>query len=92
MPCLIELGEAAPEVHRRIGKKMAEVCDLAVFTTGDYFGETREAALKNGMNNNQISLIKDPQQAFERVEDFDSDEDIILLESRVPEFLKEKLI
>ncbi len=92
MPCLIELGEAAPEVHRRIGKKMAEVCDLAVFTTGDYFGEARETALKNGMNNNQIPLIKDPQQAFERVEDFDSDEDIILLESRVPEFLKEKLI
>lgn len=92
MPSLIELGDAAPEVHKRIGKKIAEVCDLAVFTTGDYFDEVRQVALENGMNNNQISLIKNPKQAFERVERFDGEEDIILLESRVPDFLKEKLL
>lgn len=92
MPSLIELGDKAPEVHRRIGKKIAEICDLAVFTTGDYFDEVREAALENGMNNNQISLIKNPKQAFERVERFNGKEDIILLESRVPDSLKEKLL
>ncbi|MEF8847226.1 MAG: UDP-N-acetylmuramoyl-tripeptide--D-alanyl-D-alanine ligase [Candidatus Paceibacterota bacterium] len=92
MPCLIELGEAAPEVHKRIGKEIAEVCDLAVFTTGDYFEEVRQEALKNGMNNNQISLIRNSKQAFERIENYNGEEDIILLESRVPEELKEKLV
>jgi len=92
MPCLIELGGAAPEVHQRIGEKIAEVCDLAVFTTEDYFKEVRQAALANGMNNNQISLIKNPKQAFERVEGYTGEEDIILLESRVPELLKERLL
>ncbi|MDP3990875.1 MAG: Mur ligase family protein, partial [Candidatus Nealsonbacteria bacterium] len=33
MPCLIELGSSSKEVHRRIGKKIGEVCDLAIITT-----------------------------------------------------------
>src|SRR3989338_8663700 len=33
MPCLIELGSKSKEIHRQIGKKIAEVCDLAIITT-----------------------------------------------------------
>ena len=44
MPCLIELGKASKEVHRRIGKKIAEVCDLAIITTKDRFKEIKEGS------------------------------------------------
>src|SRR3989338_441494 len=44
MPCLIELGQSSREVHRRIGKKIGEVCDLAIITTKDRFKEIQEGA------------------------------------------------
>ncbi|MBI2098511.1 MAG: UDP-N-acetylmuramoyl-tripeptide--D-alanyl-D-alanine ligase [Candidatus Wildermuthbacteria bacterium] len=42
MPCLIELGPAATEAHRRIGQKIAEVCDLAIITTKEHFKDIQE--------------------------------------------------
>lgn len=92
MPCLIELGAAAPKIHQQIGEKIAEVCDLAIFTTADYFEEVERGAIENGLKTNQIMLIEDSDEIFERLEGYTGEEDIILLESRVPEALKEKLI
>src|SRR3989338_7242095 len=42
MPCLIELGKASKGVHKRIGEKIAEVCDLAIITTRDRFEDIQE--------------------------------------------------
>ena len=39
MPCLIELGKASKNVHKRIGEKIGEICDLAIITTKDRFKE-----------------------------------------------------
>src|SRR3989344_5515092 len=44
MPCLIELGPAAKEAHKRIGQKIAEVCDLAIITTKEHFEDIKEGA------------------------------------------------
>ncbi|OGZ18375.1 MAG: hypothetical protein A2Z68_02280, partial [Candidatus Nealsonbacteria bacterium RBG_13_38_11] len=44
MPCLIELGKASKDVHRRIGRKISEVCDLAIITTKDRLKEIKEGA------------------------------------------------
>jgi len=46
MPCLIELGQASKEVHKRIGKKIGEICDLAIITTKERFKEIRTSALR----------------------------------------------
>ncbi len=46
MPCLIELGRASKEVHKRIGQKIGEVCDLAIITTKDRYKEIRERRFK----------------------------------------------
>ncbi|MFQ6058785.1 MAG: UDP-N-acetylmuramoyl-tripeptide--D-alanyl-D-alanine ligase, partial [Anaerolineae bacterium] len=35
-PGMLELGSAAPEAHRRVGRRMAQVCDLAIITSQDY--------------------------------------------------------
>lgn len=81
MPCLIELGPASSEVHRRIGAKMAEVCDLAIITTKDRLGEIREAA------GEKVIFLESPKTIFEKINSFCQTGDAVLLESRVPKQL-----
>ncbi len=92
MPCLIELGELTREVHKRIGEKIGEVCDLAVITTRDYFKELKAGAQKSGMPDDKILLVEKPKQIFEIIKNFCSAGDVILLESRVPQTLVKMLI
>jgi UDP-N-acetylmuramoyl-tripeptide--D-alanyl-D-alanine ligase len=76
MPCLIELGKASKEVHQKIGRKIAEVCDLAIITTKDYFKEIKEQAPN-------VFFIENPEEIAEKIKDFD----VVLLEGRVPQKL-----
>jgi len=85
MPCLIELGKASKEVHKRIGKKIAEVCDLAIITTKDRFKE-----MKEGVGEKAI-FLENPEEIFEKLKTFCQPGDVILLESRVPDKLIQKL-
>lgn len=85
MPCLIELGKASKEVHQRIGKKIAEVCDLAIITTKDRFKE-----IKEGIKNNTRTVlvyIDNPREIFEKIKSAAQAGDTVLLESRVPKEL-----
>jgi len=86
MPCLIELGPASREVHLRIGRKIKEVCDLAIITTGDRFKAIKEAA------GEKVILIEDGQKILEKLRDFTRDGDTILLESRVPKLVLDSLV
>lgn len=81
MPCLIELGKASKEVHRRIGAKIAKVCDLAVITTKDRFGETKVEA------GEKVVFLENPKEIFEKIKSTASSGDVVLLESRVPKEL-----
>jgi len=78
MPCLIELGFASKEIHLKIGKKIAEVCDLAIIITGDRFSEIKEGAGEKAV------FIENPKEIFEKIEVFSKEGDTVLLESRVP--------
>jgi len=78
MPCLIELGKASKEIHKRIGKKIGEVCDLAIITTKDRFKEIKEGAGEKAI------FIEKPKEIFEKIKSFCRKGDVILLESRVP--------
>jgi len=84
MPCLIELGPASQEVHRRIGKRIDEVCDLAIITTKDRFKEIKEGAP------NAI-FIENPAKIIEKIKSFCGPGDVVLLESRVPSQLIKQL-
>lgn len=85
MPCLIELGKASKEVHYRIGKKIAEVCDLAIITTKDRFKELKRGALSAGMEENKILLAEKPEQILDKIKYVirDSADNVILLEGRI---------
>jgi len=95
MPCLIELGLASKEVHKRIGEKIGEVCDLAIMTTKDRFKEIKEGVIKSGMKKENILFLENPKEIFEKIKDFSGKDDVILLEGRIPkeihQFLIEKL-
>jgi UDP-N-acetylmuramyl pentapeptide synthase len=92
MPCLIELGKASKEVHKRIGKKIGEVCHLAIITTRDRFQDIVEGAMEKGMPSGNILFIEDPKEIFEKIKNFCQPGDVILLESRVPDELIKRLI
>jgi UDP-N-acetylmuramyl pentapeptide synthase len=91
MPCLIELGKSSKEVHKRIGEKIGEVCDLAIITTKERFKEIKQGAVGKGMKNENILFLENPKLIFEKIKDFNKENDIILLESRVPKLLIEQL-
>jgi UDP-N-acetylmuramoyl-tripeptide--D-alanyl-D-alanine ligase len=82
MPCLIELGKASKEVHRKIGKKIYEVCDLAIIATKDRFKEIKEGAKEKAI------FLEDPVKIFVTIKQFNRENDVILFEGRLPkEFL-----
>ena len=91
MPCLIELGRASKEVHKRIGKKIGEVCDLAIITTKDRYKEIREAALDAGMTEIDIFYLDNPKEIYDKIKAFCRAGDVVLLESRVPKELIKQL-
>jgi len=86
MPCLIELGRVAKEIHLRIGEKIREVCDLAIITTLDYFKELKGKEEK-------VIFLEDPEKIIQKLKEFCKEGDVVLFEGRVDkkiiEFFKE---
>ncbi|MBI4837264.1 MAG: UDP-N-acetylmuramoyl-tripeptide--D-alanyl-D-alanine ligase [Candidatus Portnoybacteria bacterium] len=102
MPCLIELGKAAEEAHHRIGKRIGEVCDLAIITTPDYFSIIKKevgsvvstsTSLSTSLSNQDKAVLAvEPAKAIEFLKDKLNLDAAVLLEGRlaneIVEFLK----
>ena len=84
MPCLIELGIKSIEIHEKIGKKIAEVCDLAIITSEDKFKEIKRGAIKAGMAEERIILCKKSDDIYSIITLSCKADDAVLLEGRVP--------
>lgn len=91
MPCLIELGKASKEVHRRIGQKIGEVCDFAIVVTKERFNDIKAGARAGAIKKENILFLEKPKDIFEKVKDFSGPDDVILLEGRLPKNLLELL-
>jgi len=92
MPSLIELGKESESIHKRIGEKIGEVCDLAIVTTKDGFKHLKEGVVKSGVKENQIIYNPDPEEIIKKIKEIVNPGDVILLESRVPQRLKKSLL
>ena len=92
MPCLIELGKVSKRIHKEIGKKIGEVCDLSIITTREHFQEIGEGATEKGLKGENILFIENPKEIFEKIKNFCSHGDVVLLESRMPSQLINLLI
>jgi UDP-N-acetylmuramoyl-tripeptide--D-alanyl-D-alanine ligase len=86
MPCLIELGKASREVHLRIGKKISEVCDLAIIVTKDRFKEIGKGAGEKAV------FLENPKKIFDKIKEFCLAGDTVLLEGRLPQKLIKLLL
>ncbi len=84
MPCLIELGPTAKEIHQKIGRKIGEICDLSVITTKDWFEEIKTAALNAGMKPENIIFSENRKKIIEKIKPFYQAESVVLLEGRGP--------
>ncbi len=84
MPCLIELGPAAKEIHQRIGKKICEVCDLAIITSRDWFKEIKNSAISAGMKPESIIFSENRKEILEKIKEYDGPDNVVLLEGRGP--------
>ena len=85
MPCLIELGKKSAEIHQKIGRKIGEVCDLAIITSKDYFNDIERGVNEASKNNITKCLLCDkPQDIYSMITLFCKEGDAVLLEGRVP--------
>ena len=92
MPCLIELGKASKEVHKKIGQKIGEICGLVIITTKERFEEIGKGAVEKGMIRENILFTDSPKEIFEKINSFCKSGDVVLLESRAPGQLIKQLI
>lgn len=86
MPCLIELGKASPLIHKKIGKEINRLFDLAIITTADYFKEIKEGAKEKAV------FLDRPEEILKKINHFCRAEDVVVLESRVPEKVIKELL
>jgi UDP-N-acetylmuramoyl-tripeptide--D-alanyl-D-alanine ligase len=91
MPCLIELGEKSSEIHEKIGKKIGEICDLAIITSKDKFKEiekgfmeAKPVSVEASAWRRNILLCEKPQEIYSAITLFCKSGDAVLLEGRVP--------
>ncbi|XOB40789.1 MAG: Mur ligase family protein [Candidatus Nealsonbacteria bacterium] len=83
MHCLIELGSASSEIHRKIGEKIAQTCDLAIITTADRFNDIKKGG------GDKIVFIEKPSLIFEKIKPFLNSENVVLLEGRISKEIKD---
>jgi UDP-N-acetylmuramoyl-tripeptide--D-alanyl-D-alanine ligase len=61
---MLELGEAAGEMHRRVGMLLATIGVTAVFLQGEFAEITAAGALGGGLSDEQIFFLKDVEESI----------------------------
>lgn len=75
---MLEIGEYAPEAHKRIGKKAAETAGL-IFTVGPRAKFIAEEAIKQGFPDNRIFQFMVSDDAAIKVQEEIKENDVILI-------------
>ena len=82
---LIELGDNAERIHKKIANEIAKVCDYLIVTSRDYYSIILKEAIDNGMHKDNIFCLLRPQDALRKAQEIINKEDVVLIENRVPE-------
>ncbi|MGC9031255.1 MAG: Mur ligase family protein [Minisyncoccia bacterium] len=84
MPCLIELGRKAKSIHQKIGKKIAECCDIGIIQNKDYIEDIIKGA-KEINKGEKILLLEEKNSILNFILKFIEKEkdNVILLEGRL---------
>lgn len=91
MPSLRELGKAAADAHEKIGEKIGEVCDMAIFLEDDFKENLQKGFVKAENSKCRIYYENDQKKILEIVSEELGDDAVILFESRGAERVMEAL-
>ncbi|PIT94653.1 hypothetical protein CO116_03750 [Candidatus Falkowbacteria bacterium CG_4_9_14_3_um_filter_38_19] len=85
---MIELGQAAPQAHLKIGRLIAEVADEFIIISPDSVAE-----LKAGADNSNliIQTILNPTKLLQYLKKNKNQPNVILLEGRMPDNIKHEI-
>jgi len=75
---MLEIGEYAPEAHRRVGRKAGEIADL-IFTIGSRAKFIAESAIKNGFDEKKVFQFDVSEDAAKAVQRQIKQGDVILV-------------
>ena len=84
MPCLIELGSASKNLHYNIGKKIGEICDLAIITSGDQY-EALQEGMKSSVKGTKMIQSDNVLVIKDMLKEFKEEGSVVLLEGRINE-------
>ena len=65
---------------------------MAIITTKDKFKEIKENAVQSGIKEKNILFLENPKEIFERIKTFCKEDDVVLLEGRIPKEVIELLM
>src|SRR4030042_3195799 len=75
---MLEIGEYAPEAHKRIGTKASGIADL-IFVVGPRAKFVAEAAIKNGFDEKKIFRFMTPEETAKKIQEELNEGDVILV-------------
>lgn len=81
-PGMLELGESSESEHKRVAKKVAEICDFAYFTSRDFEKPLTEELKKNSFGKYQFIVEDQSKLLAELRSGTDAGKTVILFSSR----------
>jgi len=85
MQPLIELGDSAERVHKKIAGEIAKICDYLIMTNRDYYPIMFKEATDSGMDKEKVFCFVRAQDALRKAQEIIDGGDVILVENRVPD-------
>jgi len=76
---ILEMGNQAVQVHRDLGKLMANHKVDHLFVTGEFAHESIQGAMANGLTKEQITLIDKKEEASQKILPYFQSGDILLV-------------
>lgn len=76
---ILEMGAQAVDVHKDLGRLMAESNLTHLFVMGEYAHDAKNGAMERGMSANQITVIENKSQAHEKILPYFNAGDILLV-------------
>jgi len=78
---MLELGEAAAEAHREVGRQVAKRKARWLFAMGDHAGDTIRGAREAGMTEEALAVVSTHEEMIERIGERMASGDLVLLKA-----------
>lgn len=89
-PGIIELGNETEKIHKKLGSRLAKIADLVILTSRDFVNDIKVGMGKEA--NSKLLVGKDSDNVYRLLVSEIKKDDVVLIEGRIPESLRQKLI